>query len=101
MAGQLVQMDYPVVKSTARGFRKQAQQITVIGKIAVTAFGVLEKSYFWFPPLKAYYGRCKTAVKNKSKQLNDTLIEFADDLDKAVDDHKNGDFEGKSYFGKG
>lgn len=101
MAGQIVQMDYPVVQSTAKGFRQQADVVTNIGKIAVGIFTALEASSFFFPPLAKYYGRCKDAVKKKSKELADTLKEFGADLDQAVKDHKEGDFEGKSYFGKG
>lgn len=99
MAGQVVQMDYPVVQSTAKGFRQQADVITTIGKVAVGIFAALEASSFFFPPLAKYYGRCKDAVKKKSKELADTLKEFGSDLDQAVQDHKNGDFEGKRYFG--
>jgi hypothetical protein len=101
MAGQVVQMDYPVVQSTAKGFRTQADIVTAIGKAAVAIFAALEASSFFFPPLAKYYGRCKDAVNKKSKELADTLKEFGTDLDQAVQDHKNGDFEGKSYFGKG
>jgi hypothetical protein len=99
MAGQVVQMDYPVVQSTAKGFRQQADVVTTIGKIAVGIFTSLEASSFFFPPLAKYFARCKEAVKNKSKELADTLKEFGADLDQAVQDHKNGDFEGKRYFG--
>jgi hypothetical protein len=92
-------MDYPVVQSTAKGFRQQADVVTTIGKIAVGIFTALEASSFFFPPLAKYFARCKEAVKKKSKELADTLKEFATDLDQAVQDHKNGDFEGKRYFG--
>ncbi len=40
-------------------------------------------------------------MKKKSKELADTLKEFGKDIDDAIQDHKNGDYEGKSYFGKG
>jgi hypothetical protein len=99
MAGQVVQMDYPVVQSTAKGFRGQSQIVLGIGKAAVATFTALEAGAFWCPPLAQYYARCKDAVNKKSKELSDTLLEFAGDLDRAVQDHKNGDFEGKSYFG--
>jgi hypothetical protein len=101
MAGQVVQMDYPVVQSTAQGFRQQSEFIQGVGKAAVITFGVLEASAFLCPPLARYYARCKDAVEKKTKELSDTLLEFAKDLDLAVKDHQNGDSSGKSYFGKG
>ena len=101
MAGQVVQMDYPVVQSTAQGFRQQADVILGVGKAAVAIFTMLEASALLCPPLAAYYGRCKDAVDKKSKELSDTLKEFGSDLDNAVKDHKGGDTSGKSYFGKG
>lgn len=99
MAGQVVQMDYPVVQSTAKGFRQKADVVTNIGKIAVAMFQSLETSSMFFPVLSRYFAKCKEAVKKKSKELADTLKEFGADLDQAVQDHKNGDFEGKRYFG--
>ncbi len=101
MAGQVVQMDYPVVQSTAKGFRNQSDIVKAIGQAAVALFAALEAGSFWCPPLSQYYARCKDAVNTKSKELSDTLLEFAQDLDGAVKDHKNGDFEGKHYFGTG
>lgn len=101
MAGQVIQMDYPVMQSTAKGFRNQSDVVKAIGQAAVALFTALEAGSFWCPPIAQYYGRCKDAVKTKSKELSDTLTEFATDLDQAVQDHKNGDSEGKSYFGKG
>jgi hypothetical protein len=100
MAGQVVEMDYPVMQNVAKGFRTQADVITAIGKVAVAMFEALEKA-LWFTGLGAYFGRCKEAVKKKSKELADTLNEFGKDIDGAIKDHKDGDFEGKSYFGKG
>jgi hypothetical protein len=94
-------MDYPVVQSTAQGFRQQSDVVLGIGKAAVAIFSVLEATSFMCPPMAQYYGRCKDAVDKKSKELSDTLKEFATDLDSAVTDHKSGDTSGKSYFGKG
>jgi len=100
MAGQVVEMDYPVIQNTAKGFRRESDVILTIGKVAVGIFTGLEAGSFMFPPMKEYYGRCKRAVDKKSKELSKTLLEFADDLDLAVKDHKTGDFEGKKYFGR-
>jgi len=101
MAGQVVMMDYPVMQNVAKGFRTQADIITAIGKVAVIHFALLEAGALWFTPLARYFARCKEAVKKKSKELADTLKEFGSDIDGAVKDHRDGDFEGKSYFGKG
>jgi len=101
MAGQVIQMDYPVVQATSKTFRGQSQIILGIGKASEAQFTILEMGAFWCPPLAQYYKMCKENVKKKTKELSDTLLEFAGDLDQAVQDHKNGDSEGKSYFGKG
>jgi hypothetical protein len=47
---------------------------------------------------RAYFGRCR--CHEEDQELVKTLQEFGEDIDKAVKDHKDGDFEGKSYFGK-
>jgi len=101
MAGQVVQMDYPVVQSTEKGFRQQSDIVLGIGKAAVAIFATLEAGSFWCPPMAQYYRRVREAVDKKSKELSKTLLEFANDLKLAVDDHKKGDYSGKSYFGKG
>ncbi|HSB90805.1 MAG TPA: hypothetical protein VLD63_12355 [Anaerolineales bacterium] len=100
MAGQVVQMDYPVIQNVAKGFRGTAQVMQGIGKASEMTFAALE-AVAVFPGLVAYYRMCKENVAKKTKELTDTLEEFAGDLDQAVQDHKNGDSEGKSYFGKG
>jgi formylmethanofuran dehydrogenase subunit B len=98
MAGQVVEMDYPTMQSVAKGFRTVADTMNVIGKTMEKLFEALELALS-FVGLGAYYGQCKEATKKKTKELVDHLNEFAKDIDEAVKDHKNGDFEGKSYFG--
>ena len=99
MAGQVVEMDYPVMQSVAKGFRTQADVMNAIGKALVLMFEALEIALS-FIGLGEYFGRCKDATKKKTKELVDHLNEFGKDIDAAVKDHKDGDFEGKSYFGK-
>ena len=98
MAGQMVEMDYPVVQKTEAGFRQQSDVILGVGKAAVGIFTLLEMTAIWNPPLKAYYGRCKDAVDKKSKELSKMLIEFADDLSTAKELHKSGDTSGAGKF---
>jgi hypothetical protein len=98
MAGQMVQMDYPVVQKTEAGFRQQSDVILQVGKVAVGIFTALEMTSFMCPPMAQYYGRCKDAVDKKSKELSTTLIEFADDLKTAVELHKSGDTSGAGKF---
>ena len=99
MAGQMVEMDYPVVQKTEAGFRQQSDVILNVGKAAVAIFGFLEAANtFWCPPLAKYYGMCKDAVDKKSKELSKTLIEFAEDLKTAEELHKSGDTSGAGKF---
>jgi hypothetical protein len=98
MAGQVIQMDYPVVQSTAEGFRTQSDVILGVGRAAVVLFTVLEATSFMCPPMAQYYGRCKDATDKKSKELSKTLIEFADDLKAAVELHQSGDTSGAGKF---
>jgi hypothetical protein len=99
MAGQVVEMDYPVMQSVAKGFRTQADVMNAIGKALVLMFEALELALS-FIGLGAYFGRCKDATKKKTEELVKTLQEFGGDIDQAVEDHKKGDVTGKSYFGK-
>jgi hypothetical protein len=99
MAGQVVEMDYPVMQSVAKSFRTQADVMNAVGKAAVLLFESLEKA-LWFTGLGAYFGRCKDATRTKTAELVKVLKEFGSDIDAAIGDHKKGDFEGKSYFGK-
>jgi hypothetical protein len=99
MAGQVVEMDYPVMQSVANGFRTQADIMNAIGKALVLMFEALEKA-LTFLAIGAYFGRCKDATKKKTEELVKTLQEFGTDIDKAVEDHQKGDITGKSYFGK-
>ena len=40
-------------------------------------------------------------IKQKVQKLAKICEEFAGDLARAITDHKNGDFQGKRYFGEG
>jgi hypothetical protein len=94
----MVQMDYPVVQTMEKGFRQQSQIMQGVGKAAVALFTGLEMASFMCPPMAQYYGRCKDATNKKTKELSDTLIEFADDLKTAVELHKSGDTSGAGKF---
>jgi hypothetical protein len=101
MAGKMVRMDYPMVQATEKGFRQQSDVILSVGKAAVAIFTVLEMTSFMCPPMAQFYGRCKDAVDKKSKELSETLIEFADDLKAAVALHQGADTSGEGKFAKG
>ena len=77
MAGQIVEMDYPVVQTAAKGFRQQSDVMLGIGKAAVAIFTVLEASASCARRWLSITGSCKDAVDKKSKELSDTLKEFA------------------------
>lgn len=101
MAGQTIQMDYPSIQNTIKGFRAQSDVVKAVGQVGEMLFQVLEMGAFMCPPLAQYYSQCKDAVKNTTKDLTNELESFATKLEGAIQDHKNGDATGKSYFGAG
>jgi len=101
VAHQVVQMDYTVITAVSKGFKVQATTLKAIGKALEVAIQILQAmALVSFGTTKAL-ARYLSVIKDKVKKLAKYCEEFANDLSRAVGDHKKGDIRGKQYFGEG
>ena len=101
MAGQVVQMDYAVVGDVSKGFATSQQMLTMVGKALEIAVQVLRAMAFASLGTSLALANYLENIKNKVNSLAKLCGEFSNDLARATDDHRRGDYAGKSYFGKG
>lgn len=101
MAGQIVQMDYAVIAKVSKGFDTASKTLTTVGKVLKVLIGILRASAFLSAGTSAALANYLENIMNKVNKLAKICDEFANDLARAIDDHKRGDTKGKSYFGEG
>ncbi len=101
MAHDVVQMDYDVMMNVSKGFDTQAQTLQAISKVLQGVIQVLRAMAFMSFGTSAALAQYYQVIKDKIDVLAKICQEFAQDLSRAVTDHKNGDIKGKSYFGEG
>ena len=101
MAGEVVQMDYTVITAVSKGFKVQAATLKAIGKALEVAIQILQAMAFVSMGTTKALARYLSVIKDKVQKLGKLCEEFANDLARAVGDHKRGDIKGKSYFGEG
>ena len=101
MAGQVVQMDYEAIQRVSNGFNTAKQTLTGVGKVLEVLINVLRATAFFSLGTSAALANYLELIKKKVEKLAKICEEFAGDLAKAITDHKNGDFQGKRYFGEG
>lgn len=101
MAGQVVQMDYAVVGDVSKGFSNTQQMLTMVGKALEIAVQVLRAMAFASLGTSLALANYLDTIKTKVNKLAQVCGEFANDLARATDDHRRGDYRGKTYFGKG
>src|SRR5690242_3896757 len=101
MAGQVVQMDYSVISDVSKGFSTASQVLTTIGKVLETMVEILRATAFFSmgtsAALATYLDNIKSKVNNLAQICENR---FAQPLMSAIGDHRKGDVQGKSYFGK-
>jgi len=101
VATQVVQMDYGVVMEVSKGFSMASQMLKTVSKVLGILIQILRASAFFSMgtslALANYLENIQRAIDNLAKICD----EFAGDLQRAVGDHKRGDYKGKSYFGEG
>jgi len=100
MAGQVVQMDYEVIGDVSKGFTERSQQAKIIGQVTNGIITALLANPFVSMTVGPLLRQINQAVQKKTKDISTTCDEFAKDLKDAIGDHRKGDFEGKTYFGK-
>ena len=101
MAHDVVQMDYDVMTNVSKGFSTQSKTLQTISKVLQGVIQVLRAMAFLSGGTSAALAQYYQVIKDKIDILAKICQEFAQDLSKAVTDHKNGDVKGKSYFGEG
>lgn len=101
MAGQVVQMDYEAIQRVSQGFTTAKETLTRVGQILEVLINVLRATAFFSFGTSAALAQYLDVIKQKVQKLAKICEEFAGDLARAISDHKNGDFQGKRYFGEG
>jgi hypothetical protein len=101
MAGQIVQMDYQAIGNVSKGFQAAKAMLTGVGKMLEVLINVLRATAFFSFGTSAALANYLDVIKQKVNKLAKLCEEFAGDLDRAIGDHRNGDFQGKRYFGEG
>lgn len=101
MATQVVQMDYEVVTAVSKGFDAAAQSLRTVAKVLEVLINILRATAFASMGTTLALARYLENIKKMIEQLAKVCDEFANDLARAVNDHKRGDIKGKSYFGEG
>jgi len=101
MAGQVIQMDYEAIEKVAKTYDNTAKTLTAIGKALKIAIEILRATAFLSAGTALALANYLENILKKVNKLIKLCNEFAGDLRRAVQDHKNGDSKGKSYFGEG
>lgn len=100
-SADVVEMDYDVIKSVSDGFRAAAEALEAIGKILEVAIQALRAAAFASLGTSLALANYLENIKKKVEKLAALCQEFSGDLARAIQDHRRGDYRGKSYFGEG
>ncbi len=96
-----VAMTYPTVTAVARGFDAQAAMLKVIMLAITAAVRAMQAACFMAPMVVE---KLEQYLENIQK-ANDKLVKdcefYSKNLDKAVNDHKTGQYDAGSYFTQG
>ena len=98
MAGQVVQMDYTVVGDVSKGFGTASDVLNTVGKVLEVLVGILRATAFFSMGTSAALAQYLDNIKQKVQNLAQLCQKFSDNLARAINDHKKGDVQGKTYF---
>jgi hypothetical protein len=101
VATQVVEMDYSVIQAVSKGFGEAAESLRTMAKILEKAVQVLNAMAFFSMGITKALAQWLEGIQKAMENLAKVCEEFSEDLARAIDDHKKGDIEGKSYFGEG
>lgn len=101
MAETTVEMTYAPIQAVSKGFQTMAQTLKTIGKALEIAIQILRASAFASMGTSLAMANYLDVIKQKVEKLGKLCTEFSNDLKRAVDDHKKGDYRAGSYFGEG
>ncbi|MBI3361829.1 MAG: hypothetical protein HY023_12040 [Chloroflexi bacterium] len=101
MAAQVVQMDYTVIAAVSKGFAQAANILRNVAKVLDALIQILRAMAFASLGTSLALANYLQVIKDKCEKLAKICDEFSNDLARAIDDHRKGDYQGKSYFGEG
>jgi len=100
MAGT-VAMTYPTVTAVARGFDAQAAMLKAISTALEGAIQVLRTAAMLGVVMAKFLADYLQGIKDAIDKLIKDCQFYAKNLDKAVNDHKTGQYDAGSYFTQG
>lgn len=100
MAGK-VAMTYPTVTAVARGFDQQAETLQGISTALAGAIEILRAAAMFGAVMAKFLADYLEGIKKAIDQLIKDCKFYSKNLDKAVNDHKTGQYEAGSYFTQG
>lgn len=96
-----VSMDYEAVEGVAKGFDATAKALRAVEKVLEMVIMQLRAAAAYTFGMTQVWVRYFEGIKKQVINVYKICEEFARDLRRAITDHRNGDFEGKRYFGEG
>lgn len=100
--GTTVAMTYAPVEAASKGFQQQAQMFRVISKATAALVQILRATAFASAGTGlALASYLESRVQKNCEKTAKLCEEFSEDLKRAVEDHKSGDYKAGSYFGEG
>lgn len=101
MASQVVEMDYSAVEKVAKGFDATSKSLKTMAKVLEVIIQQLRAAAMATMGMSNIYANYLETIKKKAEKVAKVCDEFAGDLRRAIRDHRQGDYEGKRYFGEG
>ncbi len=99
--GTVVAMTYQPIQEVSRGFQQAAQMLRMIAKALAIAVQILRAMAFASMGTSLALANYLEVIQKKCENLAKVCEEFSGDLNRAVNDHKSGDYKAGSYFGEG
>jgi hypothetical protein len=99
--GTVVAMQYQPVLEVSRGFQQAAQILRTIAKVLQALVQILRAMAFASMGTSLALANYLDVIRQKCEKLAKVCEEFSQDLARAVDDHKKGQYKAGSYFGEG
>ncbi len=90
-------MDYAVIEAQSAGLQMGAESLKGVAMALHLVAESLTVAAMFFPAIQKLKDYLEGIVK-AARHLADVMMHLANGLDKAEEDHKNGDVTVKSYF---
>jgi uncharacterized protein YukE len=101
MPSQVVQMDYPIMSNVSQRFMQAHDTLVQIGNVLQTVMNGLRAVSFTGAALVQALLRYLEVIKQRVDRMAAMCREFSEDIARAVNDHRNGQYRAGSYFGEG